>query len=131
MHIDDRAHAHDVRVCDFGENRAFQRETVQSPKKVALAIGRVSANRHAVRRARNETPREEFLYDNGVAILQIFRVVAECKWARSASGTNHAKAVSEQHSSAKRLRGIRFLSVDGHTNSGGELPEVTAQRMPI
>jgi hypothetical protein len=104
---------------------------MQSPKEVTFAIGRVRANRHTIRRARNETPREKFLYDNGVAILQIFRVVAECKWARSASGTNHAKAISEQHSSAKRLRGIRFLSVDGHTNSGGELPEVIAQRMPI
>lgn len=131
MRVDHRAHAHEVRVRDFGENGTFECEPVQSPKKITLAIGRVRANRYAVRLARNEAPREEFLYDDDVAIQQIFGLIAECKWARSASRSNHAIAVSEEGSSAERLRGIRFLSVDGHTNSGGELPPVIAQRMPM
>src|SRR5438105_7043067 len=96
---------------------------MQGAQEVALTVRRVGANGHAVGSARDKTPREEFLDDDRVAIQEIVSLIAEREWARSASGTNHTKALSEQRSRTERERVVRLLNVGGHTNSGNEMAQ--------
>ena len=131
IRIDDCPHAHEVRVRDLGEYRTFERKPVERAEEIPLAISRVGPDRDAVGAAGNEAARKEFLDDDGVAIHEVFRVIAEREWARSASGTNHTKAIDEQCSWTERKRVLRILGDYGHTNSGGEVPKVIAQRMPV
>jgi len=88
-------------------------------------------DRQAIGGTGHETSREKLLDDDRVAILQIFRLIAERERARSTSRTNDPKAISEQRSGTERERVMRLLNVGGHTNSGGETAKLIAQRMPV
>jgi hypothetical protein len=116
---------------NLGEHRSFESESVECAKVIALAISRMGADGETVGGAGDEAAGKELLDDDGVAIQEVFRVIAEREWARSASGTNDTKAIDEQRSWAERERVLRLLGDCGHTNSGGEVPKVIAQRMPV
>jgi hypothetical protein len=120
-----------MRVRDLGQHRSFESESVERTEELALAVSRMGPDREAVGSTGDEAAGEELLDDDGVAIDEVFRVIAEREWARSTSGTNHTKAIDEQRSWTERERVLRLLGDYGHTNSGGEVPKVIAQRMPV
>jgi hypothetical protein len=120
-----------MRVRSLGEHRSFESESVERAEEIAFTVSRMGPDREAVGGTGDEAPGEKLLDDDGVAIQEVFRVIAEREWARSASGTNHTKAIDEQRSWTERERVLRLLGDCGHTNSGGGVPKVIAQRMPV
>src|SRR3954467_2348598 len=67
VRVDDGADTYQIRMRALGEGRALESVAMERAEKVALALRRVRAHRQPVGGPRDETPREEFLDDDGFA----------------------------------------------------------------
>src|SRR3954470_1542264 len=67
VRVDDGADPHQIRMHALGEGRALESVAMERTEEVAIALRRVRAHRYPVGRPRDETAREKFLDDDGLA----------------------------------------------------------------